>query len=410
MKPTDCALSRRTFLRATGVCLALPMLESLGAGEAPIRRTVAVNIPLGFYSENFFPSSAGPDYASSEYLSLAEPIRNDFTVISGMSHPGVDGGHSAEKSFLTAAPHPGARGFKNSVSLDQVIAEQVGRQTRFSYLTVGDASLSWTANGVPIPQEKSPAKVYANLFMSGSGGEIERQRQKLADGHSILDSVLDDAQMMRKQVSLRDSEKLDQYFTAIREAEERIAKEKMWLDRPKPTVEAKQPVDVTSADVVSWLRSHFEVIRLALMTDSTRVVALAGANHSNVVPLDGVSMGYHGLSHHGKNPEMIKQLEIIDRATIQVWVDFVSSLKETGDGQGNLLDHTQILLGSNLGNASGHLTTNLPILFAGGDYEHGKHLAFDEKNNEPLCNLFLNMLQWMGVEKDSFATSERTVF
>ena len=145
------------------------------------------------------------------------------------------------------------------------------------------------------------------------------------------------------------------------------------------------------------------------MTDSTRVIAFGGAGHGSVVPLPGVSMGYHGLTHHGKNPDMLRQLEIIEKATVGVWVEFIENLKNTPDGNGSLLDHTQVLMGSNLGNASGHITTNLPVILAGGGYQHGQHLAFDRKNNYPLPNLFISMMQKMGLEIDTFASSHSTM-
>lgn len=402
--------TRRTFLRSAGVILSLPTLESLAAATVPAKRMVAINIPLGFLSEHFFPSNTGFGYTPSSYLKLAESIRDRYTIISGSSHPGVDGGHAAEASFLTCAPHPGARGFKNTISLDQHIAKRVGDQTRFASLTIGDKSLSVTENGVTIPEERSPAKLFERLFLAGSEQEVAGQKQQLSDGHSILDTVLEDARGMQAQISQADREKLDQYFTAVRETERRLTKADQWLDTPKPTVEGKGPGDVAGNDPVGRLRAFFEVIRLALQTDSSRVIALSGANNSLVAPLDGVSMGYHALSHHGKNPEMMKQLEVIDRATIEAWVEFIQALQDTPDtGGGSLLDHTQVLLGSNLGNASGHITTNLPVLFAGGGFRHGQHLAFDPNNNAPLANLFVSMMQEMGVEEEAFGSGKATL-
>jgi len=414
MKP----LSRRTLLRGAGVSMALPALEAMlpvgragAAAELATRpqRFVAINIPLGFLSGNFFPTGTGKGYQTSSYLSAAEELRDDFTVISGTSHPGVDGGHAAEKSFLTAAPHPGARSFKNSISLDQVLARQLGNQTRFASLTLGDQSLSWSANGVSVPSIRRPADAFAKLFLSGSDREVATQKRELSDGRSIMDTVLGDAKTMQGRVSSADRDKLDQYFTAVRETERRLEKAQSWSGTPKPEVEVESPGAFDSADLIGALRAHFEIIRLALQTDSTRVIALGGSNHSQVVPIKGVDQGYHSLSHHGKNPQMMAQLELIDRATIKAWVDFLKSLKSSGEGDSNLLDQTQVLLGSNLGNASGHLTTNLPIVLAGGDFSHGQHLAFDQKNNEALPKLFISMMQGLGVEADTFASNSGTL-
>src|SRR5688572_11515141 len=221
------SISRRTFLRGAGVCLALPFLEAMSplravaASAAVPRRFVGINIPLGFIPENFFPQGGGAGYALSPYLQPAEALRKDFTVLSGVSHPSVDGGHSAEKSFLTAAPHPGSRSFKNTISLDQFIAHRIGEKTRYASLTLGDHSLSWSANGVAVPAIQAPAKAFARLFLSGTAKEIATQQRDLQEGRSIMDTVLDDARAMERTVSSADREKLDQFFTAVRETEQR---------------------------------------------------------------------------------------------------------------------------------------------------------------------------------------------
>lgn len=407
-------LSRRSFLRGAGVCLALPALEAMlptrarAAGISPFR-TVAINIPLGFIPEKFFPAQGGAGYALSEYLAPAEALRNEFTVFSGVSHPGVDGGHSAEKTFLTAAPHPGALAFRNTISLDQFMAQRIGEKTRFASLTLGDHSLSWSANGVEIPTERSPAKAFSRLFLTGSAQEVAAQQRELAEGRSIMDTVLEDAKTMQRRVGKRDNEKLDQFFTAVRETEQRLVKAQSWSQTPKPKVDAKPPGNLDWTDLAEMFRAQFEIIRLALETDSTRVVALGGAGYGSVPKIKGVELGYHGLSHHGKNPDMLRQLELIDRATLAAFFEFLEKLKASQDGGGRLLDHTQVLLGSNLGSANSHLTTNLPILLAGGGYRHGQHLMFDQKDNYPLPNLFVSMLQRMGIESDKFATSSGTM-
>jgi len=276
-------------------------------------------------------------------------------------------------------------------------------------MTLGDLSLSWSSNGVSIPTERSPSTTFAKLFMRGSDKEIAAQKQGLRDGQSIMDAVLEDAKAMQSKVSAADRDKLDQYFTAVRQTEADLVKAEKWSDTPKPEIDAETPGRIDSADVTGRLAAYYGVIRLALQTDSTRVVTLGGNGGGLVPPLQGVDQGYHGLSHHGKNPAMIKQLEIVERATMQAWVDFLTQLKSTPEGDVTLLDRTQVLLGSNLGNASGHITTNLPIILAGGRHRHGQHLAFDTKNNYPLANLFVSMLQGLGLEEDKFASSTGTM-
>ncbi len=409
-------ISRRAILRGVGVSLSLPLLDAMFprfvfAEDAlhERRRFIAINIPLGFYGPNFFPQRDGRDYELSPYLKPAEDLRESFTVVSGTSHPEVDGGHSAEKSFLTAAPHPTSRNFKNTISLDQVIAASVGQQTRIASLCLGEQSMSWSANGLSIPAENSPSKTFERLFLVGTKQEVAAQHNRLHDGRSILDTVLEDAKSLERNISLADKTKLDQYFDAVRESEKRITKAELWSKTPKPVVDAEQPEAIDSSDFIRRFAAHLDVVKLALQTDSTRVVTLAGNNGSPVPPLKGVSEGYHGLSHHGQNPNMIKQLEIIDRATISTWLDFLRSLKSTNEGDSNLLDQTQILFGSNLGNASSHDTKNLPIILAGGGHRHGAHLAFAPAMNQPLATLFVTIMQRIGLETDRFASATGTL-
>ena len=403
-------LSRRTFLRGSGICLALPFLEAMlpataraeAAVSAVPRRFVAINIPLGFLPEKFFPQQAGAGYELSPYLKIGEALRDHFTVFSGVSHPGVDGGHETQKSFLTAAPHPAARSFRNTISVDQVIAKTIGDKTRFASMTLGEHSLSNSENGVNIPREGMPGNAFRKLFMTGTPKEIAEQEADLKDGHSVMDVVMEDAKSIGRHASAADKEKLDQYFTAVRETEQRIAKAENWSKTPKPQVDAKPPAKFVAEDVVACYQSYFDVMRLAIQTDSTRVMTLGGTAIGTVPKIDGVAQGYHTLSHHGKDPERLKQLELVERATMKTFFNFLDELKNSGEGDSNLLDRTQVFFGSNLGNASGHSTTNLPALLAGGGFKHGQHLAFDVKDNYPLSNLFVSMIQRMGIQGDAF--------
>jgi len=407
-------LTRRTLLRGTGVALALPLLESMFPARAADRlpapqRFVAINIPLGFHGPDFFPQQAGADYELSSYLQVAKEVRQDFTVISGTSHPDVDGGHSAEKSFLTAAPHPGAPSFTNTISLDQFLAKRIGDETRFASLTLGSHTLSWSANGIAIPTESSPVALFERLFLKGTEKEIARQESRLQDGQSIMDTLLDEARSLEPRVSRADRNKLDQYFTAVRETEQRLAKAERWSKTPKPAVDVPPPTKLPWMDFTGNFREFLDVVRLAIQTDSTRVATYGGDGGSPVAPLKGVTQAYHALSHHGLNETLIEELRIIDRETIRIWADFLAQLKATSEGESNLLASTQVLMGSNLGNANGHLTTNLPILHAGGRFRHGQHLSFDARNNAPLCNLFVSVLQGCGQEVDRFGSSTGTL-
>lgn len=418
--------SRRCFLHGAGVALALPFLPSLhgaslaadpAAAESP-RRMLAVCNNLGLVPENFFPENAGRDYKASKYLAELEPHRGDFTVFGGVSHPYVDGGHPADNCFLTAAPHPGNGGFRNTISLDQFAAQQIGHLTRFPSLTLGvnvsgQRSLSWTAAGVLIPCEEKASAVFKRLFIQGTKQEVAAQKRKLALGRSIMDSVGDQIESMEGKVGGRDRERLDQYLTGVRDLERRLAASRAWEDRPKPKVSAAPPVDPADPkEYMDKVRLMYDMARLALETDSTRLVTLMlDSVNSPTIEVEGAEItdGYHSLSHHGKNPGKLKQLEAIDRRHMQLLGGLMGELKSVKEPGGTLLDRTMILYGSNLGNASTHVTTNLPVLLAGGGFKHAGSLAFDRENNYPLPNLFVSMLQRMGLEVDRFASSTGTM-
>jgi hypothetical protein len=407
-------ISRRTFLRKAGAALALPFLESAGA-ETPPRRMVAICTSMGLMPKLFFPEAAGRDYPLSPYLEILKELRPEFTVFSGLSHPQVDGGHGTELTFLTAAAHPGRGGFRNTVSLDQIAAERIGTKTRFPYLSLSVASstsisLSWNASGVPIPAEGLASRLYRKLFLQGTTAEMEAQVRKLRAGKSILDAVADRARALAAQAGAADREKLDQYFTSVRELEGRMTEAEAWERKPKPPVSMSPPDDSADpGDLVRRTRLMLDLTRLALQTDSTRLVTVI-INLNNTTPrIDGVQHGHHSLTHHGNRPEAIEELRRIESAQLNVLREFLFSLKSCREDGATLLDRTMVLHGSNLGNASTHDAHNLPILLAGGGFRHGSHLAFDRERNTPLCNLFVSMLQRMGLEIDRFGSSTGTL-
>lgn len=408
-------LSRRTVLRGAGVAMALPLLESMvpfGVRAKDVlqgrQRMVTLCQGLGMHGPHLFPEKAGRDFESTPYLDVIKDFRDHYTIFSGTSHPEVDGGHSAEKSFLTAAPHPGSSSFKNSISLDQHAVEKLLPDTRFPYLCIsaGSFGLSWTRSGVRIPADSRSSRIFAKLFIDGTKEEVKQQVRRLKDGQSIMDTVRTQAKRLERQVSGSDREKLDQYFTSVRELEQRLVKAEDWAHQPKPKVAVKQPRDVTNrADFVSKQKNHYDLVHLALKTDSTRIVTLHLGGNNLVPPVQGVSMDWHNLSHHGRDPAKIDQLKLIELEEMRLFAEFLGKLRDTKEDGSNLLDRTSVLLGSNLGNASSHNTKNLPIILAGGGFNHGQHLAFDEKDNEPLCNLFVSMLQQTGIETDRFGSS-----
>ena len=245
-------LLRRAFLRASGVAVGLPLLESMrslatGTDDTPRRRMVAINVGLGLHAPNIVPATAGRDYDLPPYLKVIESLRNEFTVVSGVSHPGVGGGHQSGKSFLTAARHPNSAGFKNSISIDQLAAEKLSSHTRFSSLSLTSSGpgLSWSRSGVEIPAEVRPSKVFEKLFLVGKPSDQARQIQRLKDGQSVLDVVMDKSSQMKQRLAGRDRDKMEQYFGAVREAERRLVKAEAWQRRPKPSVGVDPPRDET---------------------------------------------------------------------------------------------------------------------------------------------------------------------
>jgi hypothetical protein len=408
--------NRRTFLRAAGVSLALPLLEAHAIGAQPAktpRRMVCINTPLGLHPAAFFPENAGTDYTLSPYLEVVKDFREDFTVISGLSHPDVGPSHDSNYSFLTGAPHPEQRaGFKNTISLDQCAAEFLHGQTRFASLPLSceGFGLAWTRSGAPVPTECWPSSVFAKLFIEGRPDEVEAQKRRLEDGQSILDTVRDQARDARTAAGARDREKLDEYFTSVRELEQRLAQDEAWARKPKPKVDARPPQDVlNSTDLIAKTRVWFDLIHLALQTDSTRLVTLQLLGTSGVPPIPGVSLGHHDLSHHGKDPTKIEQLKKLETEKMKTVRDFLKKLKDTKEEGVTLLDRTTVFFSSNLADASTHGVKNMPVLLAGGGFKHGQHLAFDPKASPPLCNLYVSMLQRLELPVDKFGSSTGTL-
>ena len=416
---TQQGLSRRSFLRASGVAVALPGLlatrSAKGAGEASTgdaRRMVAICAPLGIHTPNLFPETSGRDYEVTKYLEPLQETRDKVTVVSGLMHPMVDGGHSAEASYLTGAPHPGQPSFRNTISVDQFAAERLGHLTRFPFLSLsaGNGGISYTRSGVQIPSESRPSRVFATLFLEGSAQEKAKQMRRIKDGQSILDLVNSQVKSIQKKSGRADSETLDQYFTSVRELEQRMVAAEEWAKRPKPVVDQKPPKDIDDrADFTGRMELLFDLMALAIQTDSTRLITLKGAGGAEVVNLKGVDDGWHNLSHHGRDPGKIEQLGIIEREEFRLFGEFLKKLDAIKDGDVTLLDQTAILLGSNLGNASSHNNSNLPIVVAGGRFQHGQHLAFDEAKAPPLANVLVSFLQHLNLEVDQFSTGTGTL-
>lgn len=412
-------VDRRTFLRASGVALALPLLESMHpalarAAAASPKRMVNICSTLGLYSGSWFPTAAGPGYEATEYLSLLERHRDRYTLFSGFAHQEQSGRqpHNSEITWLTAARRPGMDGFRNTISVDQVVSNHLGYVTRFPSVVLGTVtaqSQSFTRSGAMVPAETSAAELFRKMFLQGTPEEVAREAQSLNDGGSILDRLKSQTTSLRRRVSAGDQQKLDAYFDAVRTAEENLAEVKAWQQRPKPVVDATLPTDIPNpADLIGRVKAMFHMIPLILETDSSRVISMMIQDHGVVPQVPGVTSDQHSLSHHGQDDAKIAQLKKVEVEIVTAFNDLLTQLRERSDTNGSLLDQTTVLFGSNLGNANAHTATDLPILVAGGGFSHGQHIVH-EGDNAPLCNLFVTMLQDLGVETDTFGQSTGTL-
>ena len=405
-------LSRRAMLRGAGITLGLPLLEAMTPALAAVKeskqakRFVGVSMSLGLHNPNLVPEGAGRDYKPSRYLKSIQDLRNDFTVVSGSSHPGVTGGHTAEGSIYSACPNARGATSRNTISLDQLMAKQLGHETRFPSLvlnTHSQTSPSYTENGSMIPAENSAMRLFTRLFVNDNPAEQERQAELIRSGRSVMDIVGAEAKSLQRELGAGDRDKLDAWFTSVRDLEQRLALNEAWTHKPKPKVSLQPPTKIPRDNEVAVDGIFLDIIHMALATDSTRFVTLHITGNS-VQGIEGVDESYHSLSHHGMDEEKLAQLAIVEQGVINQWGGFLRKLKTD-----KLLDDTMVLLTSNLGNASAHDNKNMPVLFGGGGFKHGQHLAFDQKNNYPLPNLYLGALQRLGLEEDKFATSTGTM-
>lgn len=403
---TPSRLHRRPVLRAAGIAISLPLLETFAdessAAQTP-RRMVAIQTNMGILPRYFFPDEEQPDWKQTHYLQRLAAHHQQLTVFSGVSLPGVTGGHTAQKCFLTGTPHPERGGFRNGVSLDQVAAEELGDQTRFPSLVLAitneNATLSYTRNGSPIPSEQSPRRLFEQLFVQGRPEEIDSRVDALKQGRSTLDFVADQSRRLNQRLSREDRSRMDQYLTAVRDLEQRLQKAEAWEHRPKPVVTAEAPAEnMDPRQFVERSDMMFDVMKLALETDSTRIISLF---------IDTTVI--HNITHHGNRPDVLAELRGHEERQFDALGRFLTALAGTQEQGFSLLDRTMVLYGTCMGSANSHSNTNLPVLLAGGGFRHGQHLAFDQQNNYPLSNLYVSMLQRLGIEADLFSSGTSTM-
>jgi len=394
--------------------LALPALESLGAvpgaGSAKARRLVCIGTYLGFHQPAFFPKDTGRDYTASTLLEPLASHRDDYTVFSGLDHRAPNG-HGAWNNFLCGQ-------IPDSYSLDQQVADRIGGHSRFPsiQLSAGKASrtMSHTTQGVGLPMIQRPSVLYRRLFASPQ--DRARSDYLLRSGHSALDDVLDDAKRLRKSVSASDRAKLDEYFESVREVERRLTRQIERIDEPVPETDYRLP-DYDPVAPTLQLEAEelmYDLMALALETDSTRVMSLFIGGLGQVFTIEGETLraGYHALSHHGNDPDTIADLVKVEAEHMKRFGQFLAHLKTKTDAEGRpLLDTTIVLLGSGMGDASRHANSNLPTLVAGGGFDHGRHLAFDPKADDAplLGDLYLTLMHQLGIDAEDFSNAKRNL-
>ncbi|SMP43745.1 Protein of unknown function [Neorhodopirellula lusitana] len=424
-------ISRRGYLAGSGATVALPFLESLAMPNAALAgkaisggsrssepttaspRLVCMGVSLSMYPGEWNPKQTGRDYAAPKLIEPLEDLRDDFTLISNADHPGVTGGHKGTPAFLSGVYKPERVGqsivIRNQVTFDQLAARALGNETRFQSLQLGASSvgvadsLSWDEKGIPMPTTTDPLEIYRRLFVDDA--DPAKTARDIMMGRSVLQLVNADAKELARELSKTDQARLDQYLTSVQDIEAGIRRQLQWLKTPKPGV---PPITDRATNYHENLDLILELTALALQTDSSRVVSVALPGKGMPIEVGDARVNdYHGQSHHGKDPEVIQKLVEIERLHTQSLAKFLHRLKSTPTNEGNLLDCTQVLFGSGLGNASSHSNRDLPVLVAGGGFRHGSHVKLRE--GTPLCNVFVTMMQKLGMEMDSFAGSNGTV-
>lgn len=422
------ALARRTFLKGAGITLALPWLDAMrepsvcsaaGSEDAspPLGRAVFCFFGLGLNGRDFTPAETGLDYAVTPILKPVETLRNDFTVISGLklTH---SGGHVGDRTFLTGT-NTRAAGAKLRVSCDQELAAHFGSQTRFPSLSLGikrgtgfggyyDQTLSWSPSGTPIPSENRPHVLFDLLFRQDSNDTLDAREAEFVRRASVLDSIREEANRVNESLGAEDRRKLDEYLTGIRDLERKMQDEKDWLRKPKPSVQRIEfgkeqglDPDKSGLEYRRYQRLMYDVIALALQTDSTRVISylarMDGSDGTGAWKELGNPYGYHEMTHHGEDPDKLKWFTQADIWYMEDWAYFLNRLKSIPEGDGSLLDHTLVAYGSSGGSINAHHNHHLPTMLAGGAQLGIRHQGHLVKEDVRLGNLWATMFDRLHV-------------
>ena len=407
--------TRRRFLRSGAALIALPMLESLASraaaanGAPKAQRLVCIGTFLGLHTPAFYPTKAGREYEMTGSLQPLEALRDDLTIFSGLDHR-APSGHQNWANYL-CGKHIG------DLSLDQRVAKQIGEATRFSSFVLsagGGPTMNYTDGGVALPAIDRPSSFYRKMFASDA--DRKRTEYLLSSGRSALDQVTQEARSLQQRVSAPDKAKLEEYFTSLREVEQRIGKQLSRVNDPVPKVNYQLPeADPVAPNLMIECESvMYDLMALALQTDSSRVLSMSLRGSGEVFTIGGemLKFGYHTLSHHGNDPVMIAELVKIDLEHLKAYARFVTQLKQKTDAEGRpLLESTIAMFGTGTGDASRHANVNLPTIVAGGGFKHGQHLAFkqtDKADNDLLLgDLFITLQRQLGIESHEFSGAKR---
>ena len=422
-------LPRRTFLKGAGITLALPWLDVMGKGRNSVcaagsiadseirRRAVFAFFGLGVNGRDFTPADTGLNYAVTPILKPLEHLRREFTVVSGLRLT-YSGGHVGDRTFLTGTnTHSAAT--KLRVSCDQELAAAVGNATRYPSLSLGirrgtgfggnyDQTLSWSPSGTPIPSENRPHVLFDILFRPDTPETLAQREAEFIRRTSVLDSLRDEAKRLSGSLGSEDRRKLEEYLTGIRDLERRMQNEKEWLRRPKPSVAAIEfgkeqglDPDKSGLEYRRYQRFMFDVITLALQTDSTRVIAymarMDGPNFTGSWRDEGNPYDYHEMTHHGEDPDKLKWFTQADIWYMQEWAYFLDKLRGINEGDATLLDHTLVAYGSSGGTINAHHNHDLPTMLAGGSRLGVKHQGHLIKKDVRLGNLWATMFDRLEV-------------
>jgi hypothetical protein len=423
--------SRRTFLRAAGVSIALPLLDAYRSSASasdgsPPARMAFIYVPNGVNILKWMPETTGPDFQWSPTLEVLAEFRADVAVLSGLSHPQAKGGHSGADTWLTGVDLKGTPGYdyRNGVSADQIAAEAIGLTTRIPSLrlsTLGGTgqpghtqTLSFNRQGIALPAEKNPRLIFDRLFTEDTPISRREKLRRIDEERSILDSILGQAHDLHGRLGTGDRRKLDEYLTAVREVETRVERAEQWMKIPKVKVPSRGiPLNVRPdgrGQNRQYYQTMFDLIFLAFQTDTTRIATYQLCREAHGGFFEGMPLNanHHELSHHGGDPQMLEGLYHIDRYYLEQLAYFLGKLRATPEGDGTMLDRTMVMYGSGMNSelSGTHSGKNLPLVFAGGKslgFKLGQHRA--HQDGVPLSNLLLTMLQRMQLPVDSFHDS-----